>query len=54
MKPSSLRTTTCADYRDEMRLLALQRRLEGMRPGDPERERVRSEVQTLEQAMGMN
>ena len=54
MKPSPLRTTTCADYRDEMRLLGLQRRLEAMPPDDPERERVRSEIQALEQAMAMD
>ncbi|MDF1555697.1 MAG: hypothetical protein P1P84_21670 [Deferrisomatales bacterium] len=54
MKPSPLRTTTCADYRDEMRLLGLRRRLEGMQPDDPERERLRAEIQVLERAMAMD
>ena len=54
MKPSPLRTTTCADYRDEMRLLGLRRLLEGMKPDDPERERVHAEVRALERAMAMD
>mgnify|MGYP001787648481 CR=1 FL=1 len=54
MKPSSPRTYTCADYREEMRLLALQRRLQGMKADDPEREQVLTEIRALERAMAMD
>ena len=54
MKPSPLRTYGCADYRDEMRLLALKRRLQDLPPDDPERERVREEIRALEKAMEMD
>ena len=54
MKPSPLRTYTCSDYRDEMRLLALRRRLQETKPGQPERERLRAEIRELERAMAMD
>jgi hypothetical protein len=54
VKPSPLRTYGCADYRDEMRLLAMKKRLAAMAPGDPERERVRDAVRALEQALAMD
>ena len=54
MKPSPLRTYGCSDYRDEMRLLALRRRLQELEPGDPERDRVQEEIRALERAMEMD
>ena len=53
MKPSPLRRYTCSDYREEMRLLALRRRLE--QPGLPEDERRRTaeEIEALEKALAM-
>ena len=54
MKPSPLRSYGCADYRDEMRLLALRRRLQELQPENPERDRVREEIRVLERAMEMD
>lgn len=54
MKPSPERTYGCADYRDEMRLLALQKRLQALAADDPERRRVETEVRALERAMAMD
>jgi len=53
--PSPRRTYTCADYREEMRLLSLRRRLER----DPElsREELQvliREIELLERAMAMD
>ena len=55
MKPSPERTYTCSDYREEMRLLALRRRLE--QGGDltaEERQAIAREVALLEQSMAMD
>lgn len=54
MQPSPLRTYTCSDYRDEMRLLALKRRLAQEDPSEEERERVAQEIARLEQSMEMS
>jgi len=54
LKPSPLRTYTCGDYRDEMRLLGLRRELQKLTPDDPKWERLRAEIRSLEQAMAMD
>lgn len=54
MQPSPLRTYTCTDYREEMRLLALKRRLAQEELPEQERQRVSEEIARLEQAMAMN
>ncbi|MHB8763761.1 MAG: hypothetical protein ACYDA8_05395 [Deferrisomatales bacterium] len=54
MKPSPLRTYTCTDYRDEMRLLALKRRLAGDELGEEERRALAAEVERIERAMAMD
>lgn len=53
MQPSPLRTYTCSDYREEMRLLALKRRLAQDGLTDEERRRVAAEIERLERAMAM-
>ncbi|GAB4276850.1 MAG: hypothetical protein Kow0092_32620 [Deferrisomatales bacterium] len=53
MKPPRKRTYTCSDYRDEMRLLALKRRLEQEGVPEEERRRLREEVARLEREMRM-
>lgn len=54
MKPSPLRKYTCADYREEMRLLGLRRRLERDDLSEEERERLRTEVEAIEQSLSLN
>ncbi len=54
MKPSPQRTYTCSDYRQEMRLLGLKRRLEDPALTDDERRRLEAEIQALEREMGMD
>ncbi len=53
MKPSAQRTYTCADYRAEMRLLGLRRRLEEEGVGREERARLLREIEELERALGL-
>ena len=45
---------TCADYRDEMRLLGLRRRLEKQDLTEEERRRVLEEVREIERKMAMD
>lgn len=54
MKPSPERTYTCSDYRQEMRLLGLKRRLEEAELSDEERARIEAEIRDLERQMGMD
>ncbi len=55
MKPSPERTYTCSDYREEMRLLALRRRLEqGSDLTAEERRAIAREVEDLERSMAMD
>jgi len=54
VKPSPQRTYTCSDYRQEMRLLGLKRRLEDPALTDDERRRLEAEIQALEREMGMD
>ena len=54
MQPSPLRKYTCSDYRDEMRLLGLKRRLAQEDLPEEERERVAQEITRLEQSMEMS
>ncbi len=53
MKPSPERRYGCADYRDEMRLLGLRRRLERGDLPPQERERLAAEVADLERRLGL-
>ncbi len=53
MKPSPLRTYNCSDYREEMRLLGLKRRLEHGALSPEERARLRREIDDLERAMAL-
>jgi hypothetical protein len=53
MEPSPLRKYTCSDYREEMRLLALMRRLEEDRLTDSERGVIREEIERIERSMAM-
>jgi hypothetical protein len=46
---------TCAEYREEMRLIGLQRRLrEDASLTEAEREKIRAEIRRLETEMGMD
>ena len=54
MKPSPLRTYTCSDYRQEMRLLALKKRLEDETLTPAARERVLAEIRSLEREMELD
>ncbi len=54
MKPSPLRRYTCSDYREEMRLLGLRRRLEQEDLPPDERRRLEEEIRRLEREMGMD
>jgi len=54
MKPSAERKYTCSDYRDEMRLLALKRRLQQNDLSAAEKERLGIEIRSLERAMAMD
>ncbi len=54
MKPDPRRTYTCSDYRDEMRLLALKRRIERERLAEDERLRLEEEIGRLQQRMGID
>lgn len=53
MKPSPLRTYTCSDYREEMRLLGLKRRLEREDLTEEERLRLQEEIAAVERALAM-
>ena len=53
MKPSPLRKYTCSDYREEMRLLGLKRRLEQDDLPEDERRRLADEIERIERAMAM-
>lgn len=44
----------CADYREEMRLMGLKRRLEQPGLSAEERESLRKEIAALERAMGLD
>ncbi len=46
-------TYTCSDYRLEMQLLALQRRLLGEALNPDEKESLKIQIRKLEQRMGM-
>lgn len=54
MKPSSLRTYTCSDYREEMRLLGLRRRLEGGELTEDERQALTAEIEAAERALTLD
>ena len=55
MNPSPKRTYTCSDYREEMRLLALRRRLERADDlGGEERQAILREIELLERSMAMD
>jgi hypothetical protein len=54
MQPPPVRKYTCADYREEMRLLGLKRRLAQENLPEEERRRISEEVTRLEQAMAMH
>ena len=45
---------TCHEYREEMLLLGLRRRLEDPSLAEAEREEIIEEIKKLESAMGMN
>ena len=45
---------TCADYRDEMRLLGLRRRLEKQDLTEEEQRRLREEILEIEQKLAMD
>lgn len=45
---------TCTDYRTEMILLGLRRRLAAAEMSEAERESLRAEIQTLETEMGIS
>jgi hypothetical protein len=45
---------TCSDYRMEMILLALQRKLSRKDLSEAEKEAVRDEIRKVEERMGMN
>jgi len=45
---------TCADYRSEMKLLGLKRRLEEENLSEEERVRIVQEIKELEKKMEMN
>lgn len=53
MKPSRQRTYTCSDYREEMRLLGLRRRLEQEGVSGEERARLLREIERLERTLAM-
>lgn len=53
MKSSRGRTYTCSDYREEMRLLGLRRRLEQEGLSRQERARLRKEIEQLERVLAM-
>lgn len=46
-------TYTCSDYRLEMQLLALQRRLLGEELNPDEKEQLEGQIRKLERQMGM-
>lgn len=46
-------TYTCADYRLEMQLLAMQRRLMNEQLSLDEREKLKEQIRELERQMGM-
>jgi hypothetical protein len=52
--PSALRKYTCSDYREEMRLLAMKRRLEQEDLPEGERERLAEEIERIERSMAMD
>lgn len=45
---------TCVDYRSEMKLLGLKRRLEEENLGEEERAQIVQEIKELEKKMDMN
>jgi hypothetical protein len=48
------RRYTCADYREEMTLLSLKRRLSGEQLSDKERRKLLSEIRRLESEMNLD
>jgi len=50
---SSNNAYTCLEYREEMLLLGLQRRLHAEDISDEEREHLKERIQELESSMGM-
>lgn len=44
----------CSDYREEMRLMGLKRRLEGDGLTEAEREEIEREIKRLEESMGLD
>ena len=54
MKERKKNRYTCAEYREEMRLLALQKRLTQDGLTDTEKAAIREEVQRTEALLGMD
>ena len=50
---SSKNIYTCSEYREEMQLLGLRRRLHAGDVSDEERERLKAKIKELESSMGM-
>ena len=50
---SSKNNYTCSEYREEMLLLGLRRRLHTGDISDEERERLKARIKDLESSMGM-
>ena len=44
---------TCSDYREEMILLGLKRRLDDPALSEEERRKIRQEIEAVEKRMGM-
>jgi hypothetical protein len=53
VRASPERTYTCSDYREEMRLLGLRRRLERDEVAEEERARLLREIEALERALSL-
>ena len=54
MKERKKKRYTCAEYREEMRLLAMRKRLEQNDLTDSEKAAIREEVQRIEVVLGMD
>jgi hypothetical protein len=54
MKTPAGRKYTCNEYREEMRLLGLRRRLEQQSLSEDERAKLVAEIESLERAMAMD
>ena len=48
------RKYTCSDYREEMRLLGLKKRLNDENLGESEKQSIKAEIARLEKALQMN